>query len=270
MEIFISPTIGIVWIVAMFIFIANEKIWGTIISTALAIALFRYATDSFMWMADISILGWVSIISVYLVAGVAWMVFKWDRFSAQFYDIMELKMNNIVNDMQKRIPAELFASAAFDISNERVIEFLEADYESESKLQRFYEAAAKNYKSEEGKNYDARDYQNIEAIAKDIKGREVVENPYGNVANNISRWRREWSEKKMTAADASYGSHVSFPLQSKEFKERIAMWGMWWMFSFVWTVASDFIVNFWKHVVTFLRGFLDKASDRRFKKTFGG
>ncbi len=57
---------------------------------------------------------------------------------------------------------------------------------------------------------------------------------------------------------------IEKPVLSKN-KNRIVTWMMYWPFSLLWTVTSDFIVEFWERVWDYTSGIFSKITDSVWK-----
>lgn len=270
---FVSPTIGLAWIIAMFVFIAKEQIGWTLVSTGIAILLLGWLTDAFAWFATIPWYVNISFIGLYAIGGVFWMVFKWDRFTSKVYEAMAFTLVNIRNDMKSKIPDELFGSGKFDVRDSNLIDLLECEEFKGSLLAKIYFAEAEKEKEKfDANREDVRDmnegYDQPHFTPGAKNKLTTTKLNYRRAEENIRGWRNTWGEDKREQTRKTYSQKVSFPLSSREFIDRIALWGMWWPFSLAWTTFSDFIVDFWKNEVKAISGFLDKNSARRFDKTF--
>lgn len=236
MEIYFDPIVSLAWIIAMFFFVANEKLWGTISTSGAAFVLIYFNRFGFTFdgLADLLSAPWYYYLLGLLVYGavsVFWMIFQWNYFTSKVYDKLKDDVTRLRDNIWSVLPEEDRHEAAhkFDISNKQVVYFLEEDKE----------------------------HDKITAFLSEI-----------DIERKFRTWINDWNRAKESAVGKEYCEEVSFPLKSKEFKSKIATWGMWWIFSLPVTFLSDIVVDFWQNAVKWMGGFLDRSSKKKYENSF--
>lgn len=244
MDTLISPLISLCWIIAMIVFIGREELWATIVVTFFALVLFYFGTNLFVYLSTVPWYVGLTVIIFYIIAGVLWMGFKWNRFAGNVYTNLLIDLDEIKNEIIDYLPKDM-KNIGHNISNDSLIIYLESN--EDLQFENFFKGEFEEDLKEKPNKFDAT-----------------------HLHNRIRVWKRKWADSKCKSVgwDATISHNPSFPLKSKEFLDQIAMSGMWWPFSFFWTVLSDFIVNFWRNAVNQISSILDGDSKKNYRKTF--
>jgi hypothetical protein len=215
--------------IAIIAFLENDKAWASTVTFVFTIA-------ALIGLGNMGILSWImtnpllllGVIALYFVCGTVWMCFKWWLFVTNRGERYKEKMGEFIEELDGKL-----------------IDF-EKDPESlvlaEFKDEAYLKDAQQTVKTGKlvGKLWDA--------------WREYVKN-HDNDCTRAKGYK--------TIPD--YKNRLAQPLR-RNHKGRIIAWATYWPWSFFWTVLNDPIRRIMRRIYWRLSAFLDKISDRAYKK----